>query len=93
MADPGEKNCVVFQVINFDREEMFFGHTDVQLEQTIERIAKDPSGPAAGWKKGDLVHWRPLTEMVDEARAKQIHRELQSKVPPNKFKVIPTPVD
>ncbi|MBK8013229.1 MAG: hypothetical protein IPK13_17965 [Deltaproteobacteria bacterium] len=81
---------IVYQVINFTREEMFFGTTDVHLEKEIERIAKDPSGPAADWQKGDIVHWRPLTDPLEEESARSIHRELESRPKPNKYRVIQT---
>jgi hypothetical protein len=81
---------IVYQLINFDREEIIFGTTDVHIEKEVERIAKDPKGPAAHWKKGDLVHWRPLTDLLEPETAKGLHKDLESKTPPNKFRVIPT---
>jgi hypothetical protein len=80
---------IVFQVINMDREEMFFGTTDMELTKTIEAIAKDAKGPAAGWQKGELVHWRPLTDLLPAEQAKSLASDLEKKTPPNKFKVIP----
>lgn len=68
---------VVYQVINHDREETFFGVTDRPLDQTLEVIAKDPRGPARGWKKGDTVEWRPLTDLLDREAAHLLHRELE----------------
>ena len=81
---------IVYQVVNLDRQELFFGTTAVQLEKEIERLAKDSSGPAAGWQRGDVVHWRPLTPLISSSFARQLHREFEKKTPPNKFKVIPT---
>lgn len=80
---------IVYQVINLKREEMFFGTTDIHLEKEMERIAKDPRGPASGWKEKDTVIWRPLTELLDERQARALHRDLERKKPP-KYKVIPT---
>ena len=69
---------VVYQVINHDRKETFFGITDAQLEQEVERLAKDPKGPAKDWKKGETVEWRPLTELMELRGARLVHRELES---------------
>lgn len=80
----------VYQVINFDEEEMFFGTSDQELEKEIERIAKDPSGPAKAWKQGQLVQWRALTDELPEAQAKSLHKDLEARQPPNKFRVIST---
>ena len=81
---------IVYQVVNLDRQELFFGTTSIGMEQEIERLAKDPTSPASGWKKGDVVHWRPLTPMLSTSFARQLHRDFEKKTPPNKFKVIPT---
>jgi hypothetical protein len=81
---------IVYQLINEDRQEIIFGTTDIHIEKEVERIAKDTKGPAAGWKKGDLVRWRPLTDLMEAEVARQLHKDLESKVPPNKFRVIPT---
>lgn len=81
---------IVYQVVNLDRQELFFGTTAVELEKEIERLAKDPKGPAAAWQKGDVVHWRPLTDLIAPEFAKQLHQEFEKRKPPNKFKVIPT---
>ena len=69
---------------------MFFDVTDVEIEKAILRIAKDPKGPAAGWSKGECVTWRPLTDLLPPEQAKALVGELQSKEPPNNFRVIPT---
>ena len=81
---------IVYQVINFDREEMFFGTTDIHLEKEIERIAKDPAGPAKDWGQGEVVHWRPLTDLLEPSTARSLHQDLEAKDKPNKFTVIPT---
>ena len=81
---------IVYQIINFDREEIIFGHTEIHIEKEVERIAKDPKGPASHWKKGDLVQWRPLTDLIAPERAAELHKELESHTPPNKYRVIPT---
>jgi hypothetical protein len=81
---------VVFQVINFNREEIFYGTTDIMLDKEIERIAKDPKGPAAHWKKGDIIQWRPLTDLLEPISAANLHRELEKKTPPNNYKVLQT---
>ena len=87
MAD---EEMILYQVVNLDRQELFFGITREQLEKEVERLAKDPKGPAAGWQRGDIVHWRPLTPLISASFARQLHREFERKTPPNKFKVIPT---
>jgi len=79
---------IVYQVINLTREEMFFGTTDIELSKEIERIAKDPNGPAKGWAKGELVQWRPLTDLLPEEQARSLAVDLSKHAPPNKFKVI-----
>lgn len=69
---------IVYQVTNHDRKETFFGVTDIPLEKTIEAIAKDPKGPARGWQKGETVEWRPLSDLMELAGARLLHRELES---------------
>ena len=80
---------VVYQVINHDREEIFFGVTDVDLHETIGEVAKDKDGPAKEWQEGEVVQWRPLTDFLPEEQAIALAQELEGKEPPNKFKVIP----
>lgn len=84
------EKLLVYQVMNFDREEMFFGTTALEMEKELEKIARNTSGPARGWKKGEVVSWRPLAEDLDPAAAKTLHRELERGTPPNKFAIIPT---
>ncbi|MEQ8272134.1 MAG: hypothetical protein RMA76_01055 [Deltaproteobacteria bacterium] len=84
------EKLVVYQVMNFDREELFYGTTALELDKEIEKIARNTSGPAREWKKGDVVSWRPLTDKLDPAGAHMLHREFEQGTPPNKFKVIPT---
>lgn len=86
----GVNKVIVYQLINEDRQEIIFGTTDIHLEKEVERVAKEKNGPASGWKKGDLVRWRPLTDLMDPEVARQLHKDLEGKVPPNKFRVIPT---
>jgi hypothetical protein len=81
---------ILYQVINLTKEEIFFGTTDQKLEQEIERLAKDPKSPAAHWKQGDIVQWRPLTDWMEEPIVKNLHKEIESHTPPNKFKVLKT---
>ena len=80
---------LVFQVINHDREEIFFGVTDIDLRETMGEIAKDKNGPAKDWKQGEVVQWRPLTDFLPEEQAYALAAELEGKEPPNKFRVIP----
>lgn len=82
------KQVYVYQITNFDAEEMIFGATDLPLEEEVGRIAKDPSGPAKAWKQGQVVQWRPLTELMLPARAAGLIKELESKTPPNKYRVL-----
>lgn len=84
------EKVIVYQVMNFDREEMFFGTTALHIEKEIERLAKKTDGPARGWKKGDTVSWRPLTDLLDPQAANVLHRELEQGTPPNNYTVIPT---
>lgn len=80
----------LYQVINNTRQEIVFGATELQLEKELERIAKDPSSPVAAWKQGDQVNFRALTEPMDEGLLKYIYRNLESRNPPNKFRVLKT---
>ncbi len=80
----------VYQVVNLDREELFFGRTSEHLDKELMRLAKDPNGPAAEWSKGDAVHWRPLTDVLEPSVAETLHKEFESRTPPNKFRVIKT---
>lgn len=80
---------LVYQVLNLDREEMFFGVTDFDIDATVGAVAKINGGPAAGWKSGELVQWRPLTDILPDKQAMALADELQGKTPPNKFKVLP----
>lgn len=92
MADESseqKEGLVVYQVLNLDREEMFFGVTDMMLEEQMGEIAKMKDGPAKGWAKGELVQWRPLTDFMPEEQAVALASELEGKVPPNKYAVIP----
>lgn len=82
--------AIVFQLINRDQQEMLFGTTELDLEKAVESIAKDPKGPAAHWRKGDFVEWRPLTPPLERTHARTLHRDLERKTPPNKYRVIPT---
>ncbi|MBI2378503.1 MAG: hypothetical protein HYV07_31175 [Deltaproteobacteria bacterium] len=82
---------ILYQVINIDREEMFFGTCSTELEKEMERLSKlGANGPMKEWKKGDILQWRPLTEKIDENVAKTLHAEIQKKTPPNKYRVIQT---
>ena len=81
---------IVYQVINHDREEMLFGRTELHIEKEMERLAKEPKGPVAHWKKGEVVTWRPLTPLMEPDTAKQFHKDLEAKPKPNKFKIIAT---
>lgn len=80
---------VVYQVINHDREETFFGVTDRHLDREIERLAQDRAGPAKAWGKGETVEWRPLTQLMELEGARMLHRELESSKG-RKFTLIPT---
>ncbi len=80
---------VVYQVVNLDREEMFFGITDIELAKQMGEIAKLRDGPAAGWQRGELVQWRPLTDWLPEDQALAMARDLEKKKPPNRFTVHP----
>lgn len=80
----------LYQVINNTRQEIVFGATDIALDKELERLAKDPKSPAAAWKKGDEVTFRALTEPMDEGLLKYIYKNIESRTPPNKFKVLKT---
>ncbi len=79
----------VYQVINHDRQETFFGVADIPLEQELLRLAKDPKGPAGGWKKGEKVEWRPLSDFLTLEGARLLHRELEASKG-RKYTLIPT---
>ena len=81
---------ILYQVINLSREEMFFGTTELQLQEEIDRLVKDPQAPSAHWTKEDMVQWRPLTDRMEEPIVKSLHKEIETHTPPNKFKVIRT---
>lgn len=83
---------VVYQVINHDQEVTFFGLTDIPLEKEMERLAKDPKGPAKGFKKGDTVEWRPMSNLMTVEGARLLHKELESSKG-RKFTLIPTYVE
>jgi hypothetical protein len=80
----------LYQVINNTRQEIVFGSTDQALEKELERIAKDPKSPTAGWKAGDEINFRALTEPMDDGLLKYLYKNLESRTPPNKFKVLKT---
>jgi hypothetical protein len=81
---------ILFQVMNFDREEILYGTTAESVEKAIEALAKDPRSPARHWKRGEVVSWKPITDVVEPASARMLHREFESRTPPNKFKVLKT---
>ena len=85
----GVPRFVVFQVINHDREETFFGVTDRPLDDEIGTLARDPNGPAGGWKKGETVEWRPLTGLLEWEGARMLHRRLE-RSKGRGFRLIPT---
>ncbi len=80
----------LYQVINNTRQEILFGVTDLQLESELERLSKDPKSPTSGWKHNDEVTFRSLTDPLDDALLKYMHKNLESRTPPNKFKVLKT---
>ncbi|MCC7381815.1 MAG: hypothetical protein IT384_08305 [Deltaproteobacteria bacterium] len=82
--------CILYQVINHTSQELFFGMTELPLDKEIERLAKDPKAPCAHWKKGDIVQWRPLTEQMEERFVRTLHRDVETRTPPNNFRVIKT---
>ncbi len=81
---------IVYQVMNFDREEILYGTTTGKLEEEILKLAKDRKGPAKEWSKNEVVSWRPITGPLEEPEARLLHREFESKTPPNKFTVLKT---
>jgi hypothetical protein len=90
VADEAQpEGLVVFQVLNHDRSEMFFGVANTDLRDVMGEIAGDKDGPAKDWKQGELVQWRPLTDFLPESQAMALAKELESRSPPNKFTVIP----
>lgn len=76
--------------MNLEREELFYGTTAASLNDEMLRLAKDPRSPAKGWKRGEAVAWRPLSVPLEFAAAKLLHREFESREPPNKFKILKT---
>lgn len=80
----------LYQVINNTRQEIVFGATDQPLEKELERMAKDPKSPTAPWKLGDEVSFRSLTEPMEDSLLKYLYKNLESRTPPNKFKVLKT---
>ena len=81
---------ILFQVMNFDREEILYGTTAGTVEAEIERLSKDPRGPTKHWKHGEVVSWKPITGPLAAHEAGMLHREFEKKAPPNKFKVLAT---
>ena len=81
---------IVYQIMNFDREEILYGTCEEPLEVELERLAKDPRGPTKLWKHGEVVSWKPITEPLDPSSARMLHRELENGQPPNKFTVLKT---
>ncbi len=83
-----EAPLLVYQILNFTRQEVLFGITPLSLEQELERLIKNPPEPMREWKRGDVVSWRGLTGLMDPGAARLLHQQLQLKSPPNKFKVL-----
>lgn len=81
---------IVYQIMNFDREEILYGTCPEPLDKEIERLAKDPRGPTKLWKHGEVVSWKPITEPLEPASARMLHREFEKGTPPNNFKVLAT---
>lgn len=81
---------ILFQVMNFDREEILYGTTSGSVEKAIEALAKDPRSAAREWKRGEVVSWKPITEPMAESAVRLLHREFETRTPPNKFKVLKT---
>ena len=81
---------MVYQVMNLEREELFYGTTAGSLNDEILRLARDPRSPAKEWKRGEAVAWRPLSSPLEPEAAKLLHREFESREPPNKFKILKT---
>ena len=79
---------IVYQIMNFDREEILYGTCVEPLEKELERLAKDPRGPTKLWKHGEVVSWKPVTEPLEPASAHMLHREFENGNPPNKFTVL-----
>jgi len=74
--------------MNFDREEILYGTCAEPMEKELERLSKDPRGATRHWKHGEVVSWKPITEPLEEASARMLHREFENGQPPNKFKVL-----
>lgn len=89
-AEDPDEVVVLYQVQNFDRQELFYGLTAGRLDKEIEKIARDTKGPAAGWKRGEVVSWRPIVDGLKRKEARVLHAQFETKPPPNKFKVIKT---
>lgn len=85
-----DETLIVYQVMNLEREEVFYGTTATSLNDEILRLAKDPRSPAKQWKRGEAVAWRPLSVPLDPDAARLLHREFEMREPPNKFKVLKT---
>lgn len=83
-----DEAVVVYQVINHDREQIFYGTTSGQVADELEKIARDPGGPAKGWKFGDTVTWRTLSPPLKLVEALYLQRQFESGEPPMKFAVI-----
>ena len=86
----GVAEVVVYQIMNFDREEILYGVTGGKLEDEVLRLARDRKGPTKDWSKDEVVSWRPITGALKPAEARLLHREFESKTPPNKFTVLKT---
>lgn len=84
MADP----LIVYQIMNFDREEILYGTCPAPIEKELERLAKDPRGPTRHWKHGEVVSWKPITDPMEASSARMLHREFENGQPPNKFTVL-----
>lgn len=84
MSEP----VVLFQIMNFDREEILYGTCSDSVEKAVERLAKDPRGPTRHWKHGEVVAWKPITEPLEPKAANMLHREFENGKPPNKFTVL-----
>ena len=85
-----DEALVVYQVINHDREQIFYGTSAGHVSDELDKIARDPTGPAKEWKVGDTVTWRILSVPLKPAEARLLHRQFESGQPPMKFAVIPT---
>lgn len=82
------EQLIVYQIMNFDREEILYGTCPEPFEKELERISKDPRGPTRHWQYGEVVSWKPITEPLEPASARMLHREFEKGTPPNKFKVL-----